>query len=212
MNAERKGFRIARVADLPKRGCPIQAGSMSSDVPPVHCSSSRFARNLSSIRASSDGPNFAKNLAVAEKVSESMDSSGLERTKNLPKSPEPNWLATFGYRCPRPIETTIGRAFAAQFYTFLALSKESKMSIIEKSIEVNVPARTAYNQWTQFEEFPRFMNGVLEVRQLDDKMTRWRTNIGGIEKEFDAEITEQNRLAQPIGSVQCWRGDVSFIE
>jgi uncharacterized membrane protein len=65
------------------------------------------------------------------------------------------------------------------------------MSTIEKSIEVNVPARTAYNQWTQFEEFPRFMDGVLEVRQLDDKMTHWRTNIGGIEKDFDAEITEQ---------------------
>jgi uncharacterized membrane protein len=65
------------------------------------------------------------------------------------------------------------------------------MSTIEKSIEVYVPARTAYNQWTQFEEFPRFMEGVLEVRQLDDKMTHWRTNIGGIEKNFDAEITEQ---------------------
>jgi len=65
------------------------------------------------------------------------------------------------------------------------------MSTIEKSIEVNVPARTAYNQWTQFEEFPRFMDGVLEVRQLDDKITHWRTNIGGIEKDFDAEITEQ---------------------
>jgi uncharacterized membrane protein len=65
------------------------------------------------------------------------------------------------------------------------------MSTIEKSIEVNVPARTAYNQWTQFEEFPRFMDGVLEVRQLDEQMTHWRTNIGGIEKDFDAEITEQ---------------------
>ena len=65
------------------------------------------------------------------------------------------------------------------------------MSTIEKSIEVNVPARTAYNQWTQFEEFPLFMDGVLEVRQLDEQMTHWRTNIGGIEKDFDAEITEQ---------------------
>jgi uncharacterized membrane protein len=65
------------------------------------------------------------------------------------------------------------------------------MSIIEKTIDVNIPARTAYNQWTQFEEFPRFMDGVLEVRQLDDKRTHWPTNIGGIEKDFDAEITEQ---------------------
>jgi uncharacterized membrane protein len=65
------------------------------------------------------------------------------------------------------------------------------MSIIERSIEVNIPARTAYNQWTQFEEFPLFMDGVLEVRQLDDKRTHRRTNIGGIEKDFDAEIIEQ---------------------
>jgi uncharacterized membrane protein len=108
---------------------------------------------------------------------------------------------------------SIGRAFAAQFYTFVALSKESKMSIIEKSVEVNVPARTAYNQWTQFVEFPRFMDGVLEVRQLDDKMTRWRTNIGGIEKEFDAEITEQipdKRIAWRSRSGASNAGVVTF--
>jgi uncharacterized membrane protein len=68
---------------------------------------------------------------------------------------------------------------------------ENQMSTIEKSIDVNVPAQIAYNQWTQFEEFPRFMEGVLEVRQLDDKHLRWRTSIGGKEKNFDAEITEQ---------------------
>jgi uncharacterized membrane protein len=65
------------------------------------------------------------------------------------------------------------------------------MSTVEKSIDVNVPVRTAYNQWTQFEEFPQFMEGVVDVRQLDDKHLRWRTKIGGKEKEFDAEITEQ---------------------
>jgi uncharacterized membrane protein len=48
------------------------------------------------------------------------------------------------------------------------------MTTIEKSIEVNVPVRTAYNQWTQFEDFPRFMEGVQEVRQLDDKRLHWR--------------------------------------
>jgi uncharacterized membrane protein len=64
-------------------------------------------------------------------------------------------------------------------------------SRIEKSIEVNVPVRTAYNQWTQFEEFPRFMEGVVEVRQLDDTHLRWRANIGGVEKTWEAEITEQ---------------------
>ena len=65
------------------------------------------------------------------------------------------------------------------------------MATIEKSIDVNVPARTAYNQWTQFEEFPRFMEGVLAVRQLDDQHLRWRAKIGGKEEEWDAEITEQ---------------------
>jgi uncharacterized membrane protein len=65
------------------------------------------------------------------------------------------------------------------------------MSTIEKSIDINAPAQKVYNQWTQFEEFPRFMVGVLEVRHLDDKRLHWRTNIGGKEKDFIAEITEQ---------------------
>ena len=65
------------------------------------------------------------------------------------------------------------------------------MSTIEKSIEVNVSVRTAYNQWTQFEEFPKFMEGVKEVRQLDDRHLHWKAEIGGKEKEWDAEITEQ---------------------
>src|SRR5438105_15825597 len=65
------------------------------------------------------------------------------------------------------------------------------MSTIEKSIDVHVPVHTAYNQWTQFEEFPRFMEGVRQVKQLDDKRLHWCTNIGGKEKEWDAEITEQ---------------------
>lgn len=65
------------------------------------------------------------------------------------------------------------------------------MSSIEKSIDVNVPARTAYDQWTQFEEFPKFMEGVISVRQVDDKHLHWETNIGGKAENFDAEITEQ---------------------
>ena len=87
------------------------------------------------------------------------------------------------------------------------------MSTIEKSIEVNVPVRTAYNQWTQFEEFPRFMEGVLEVRQLDDKHTHWRTNVGGMEKDFDAEITEQipdKRIAWRSRSGASNAGVVTF--
>jgi uncharacterized membrane protein len=62
---------------------------------------------------------------------------------------------------------------------------------IEKSIKVHVPVRTAYNQWTQFEEFPQFMEGVQEVRQLDDTHLHWVAQIAGKHKEWDAEITEQ---------------------
>ena len=65
------------------------------------------------------------------------------------------------------------------------------MSVIEKSIELNVPVKTAYNQWTQFEEFPRFMEGVEQVRQVDDKHLHWKASIGGKQKEWDAVITEQ---------------------
>ena len=66
------------------------------------------------------------------------------------------------------------------------------MSTVEESIDVHVPVRTAYNQWTQFEEFPRFMEGVEEIRQIDDTHVHWRTKIAGVEREFDTEITEQH--------------------
>jgi uncharacterized membrane protein len=66
------------------------------------------------------------------------------------------------------------------------------MSTIEESIEVQVPVRTAYNQWTQFEEFPRFMEGVEEVRQVDDTHLHWKADIAGQAREWDAEITEQH--------------------
>jgi len=66
------------------------------------------------------------------------------------------------------------------------------MSTIEQSIDVNVPVSTAYNQWTQFESFPQFMEGVEEVRQLDDTTTHWRVKIGGATREFQAKITEQH--------------------
>ncbi|MBA2474994.1 MAG: SRPBCC family protein [Actinobacteria bacterium] len=63
---------------------------------------------------------------------------------------------------------------------------------IEQSIEVEVPVRTAYNQWTQFEEFPQFMEGVESVKQLDDTHVHWVAEIAGKRHEWDAEITEQN--------------------
>ncbi len=65
------------------------------------------------------------------------------------------------------------------------------MKTIAKSITVNVPVSQAYNQWTQFEEFPHFMEGVKEVKQLDDKRLHWKAEIGGKSEEWDAEITEQ---------------------
>ena len=66
------------------------------------------------------------------------------------------------------------------------------MSTIEQSIDVNVPVHTAYNQWTQFEEFPQFMEGVEAVRQLDNQRLHWRANVGGKVEEWDAVITEQH--------------------
>jgi len=65
------------------------------------------------------------------------------------------------------------------------------MANIEKSIDVEVPVRTAYNQWTQFEEFPRFMEGVERVDQLSDTRLHWVADIAGRRKEWDARITEQ---------------------
>jgi uncharacterized membrane protein len=65
------------------------------------------------------------------------------------------------------------------------------MDHVEKSIEVEAPLSMVFNQWTQFEEFPRFMEGVEEVRQLDDKRLLWRAEIGGKVLEWEAEIFEQ---------------------
>jgi uncharacterized membrane protein len=65
------------------------------------------------------------------------------------------------------------------------------MPTVTESIDVDVPVQAAYNQWTQFETFPNFMNGVEEIRQLDDLRTHWKTKVGGVEREFDTEIVEQ---------------------
>ncbi len=65
------------------------------------------------------------------------------------------------------------------------------MSSITESIDVEVPVRTAYDQWTQFEEFPQFMSAVERVDQLDDQRLHWVAKVGGKTKEWDARITEQ---------------------
>lgn len=66
------------------------------------------------------------------------------------------------------------------------------MSNVTESIDVNVPVRVAYDQWTQFETFPQFMEGVERIDQVTDTRTHWVTKIGGVEREFDADITEQH--------------------
>jgi uncharacterized membrane protein len=65
------------------------------------------------------------------------------------------------------------------------------MASVVESIDVNVPVRTAYDQWTQFEEFPKFMEGVKSVEQRDDTHLHWKAEIAGQQKDWDAEITEQ---------------------
>jgi uncharacterized membrane protein len=87
------------------------------------------------------------------------------------------------------------------------------MNAIEKSIVVDVPVRTAYNQWTQFESFPQFMEGVEEVRQQGDKSTHWRANIAGKTEEWNAEIVEQTpdrRVAWRSTTGAYNAGTVSF--
>ncbi|SFO34450.1 Polyketide cyclase / dehydrase and lipid transport [Geodermatophilus obscurus] len=66
------------------------------------------------------------------------------------------------------------------------------MASVQESVDVDVPIRVAYDQWTQFESFPQFMGGVERITQIDDTRTHWITNIDGVKREFDAEITEQH--------------------
>jgi uncharacterized membrane protein len=83
----------------------------------------------------------------------------------------------------------------------------------EASIEVQRPVRTVYNQWTQFESFPQFMEGVERVSQKDDKRLHWVTKVAGVEREFDAEITEQTpdqRIAWKSVSGPTHAGVVTF--
>jgi uncharacterized membrane protein len=90
------------------------------------------------------------------------------------------------------------------------------MPKIDDSIEAQVPVEQAYNQWTQFEEFPKFMEGIQSVQQLDDTHVQWVAEIGGKSRQWTTEITEQ----QPDKKV-AWKtidgevkndGAVSFEE
>jgi uncharacterized membrane protein len=66
------------------------------------------------------------------------------------------------------------------------------MSQVIETVDVDVPVGVAYNQWTQFETFPEFMNGVEKISQLDATRSHWVTKVGGVTREFDTEITEQH--------------------
>lgn len=66
------------------------------------------------------------------------------------------------------------------------------MSSVTESVDVDVDVHTAYNQWTQFETFPQFMSGVESIEQIDDTHLHWKADIGGVQREFDATITEQH--------------------
>lgn len=65
------------------------------------------------------------------------------------------------------------------------------MGEVTQTVDVDKDVRTVYNQWTQFEEFPSFMEGVDSIEQLDDRHLRWHVDIAGVDREFEAEITEQ---------------------
>jgi uncharacterized membrane protein len=70
-------------------------------------------------------------------------------------------------------------------------SKEAEMATVEKSIDVHVSVSAAYDQWTQFEQFPQFMEGIVSVRQIDDSHLHWVAEVGGQREEWDAEVVEQ---------------------
>jgi uncharacterized membrane protein len=87
-------------------------------------------------------------------------------------------LAAGGYWLKKKLGPSVGRS-------------TGELSFVQDSIEVDVPISTAYNQWTQFEQFPSFMKDVEEVRQVDDTHLHWRANIAGKPVEWDSEITTQ---------------------
>ena len=87
------------------------------------------------------------------------------------------------------------------------------MATVQEFIDVSVPVSTAYNQWTQFETFPEFMGGVESITQISDTRSHWVTKVGGAEREFDTEITEQHpdeRIAWKSTDGKSHAGVVTF--
>jgi uncharacterized membrane protein len=113
----------------------------------------------------------------------------------------------------------VGVAAAAGVAWWRRDSESSMMSVseptsVDAEIEVGVPVTTAYNQWTQFEEFPRFMEGVDEVKQLDDTLLHWAATVAGRRAEWDAKIIEQEpdrRITWESVDGKRTRGTVTFV-
>src|SRR6478735_10178356 len=88
------------------------------------------------------------------------------------------------------------------------------VSMVEQTIDVDVPLRNVYDQWTQFEDFPNFMEGVEAVRQIDDRHCHWSTKVAGVRREFDTEIVDQlpdERIAwRTVGGDVRQMGVVTF--
>ncbi|WP_396667453.1 SRPBCC family protein [Microbacterium sp. R86528] len=88
------------------------------------------------------------------------------------------------------------------------------MTQIIETIDVDVPVSTAYNQWTQFESFPKFLDEVESITQVDDTHNLWKVRVGGAEREFGTEITEQHpdeRVAwRSVGGETEHAGAVTF--
>ena len=85
------------------------------------------------------------------------------------------------------------------------------MASIQESIDVEVPVETAYNQWTQFEEFPTFMEGIEQVRQLDDTHLHWVAEVGGERQEWDARITEQHPDERVAWTATSGKGNAGVV-
>ena len=88
------------------------------------------------------------------------------------------------------------------------------MSRVEKSIDVKRPETDVYNQWTRFEDFPTFMEGVKDVEQLNDRRLRWQVEIAGVERSFETEIVEQEpdeRISWRTDDGEDHTGAVTFL-
>jgi uncharacterized membrane protein len=121
---------------------------------------------------------------------------GYTGSEDVKPEKTPKTTSFFGKRITAEIRDKTLQPIALVAANLAAELQNQNLTIIDMaatthSIEVNAPLRAVYNQWTQFEEFPLFMEGVAEVRQEGEKRLFWRANIGGMLKEWEAEITNQ---------------------